>query len=331
MELSPEQNQGLSLVLGTHPSRKQRAIGVAVVVCVILYYFFGSAPNDFPVGKIVRVESGVSASGVSLLLGEEKVVRAPSVLRAILFFTGQESSVVAGDYVLSGKEGVFKIAYRLTTGEFDLTPIRVTIPEGTTTFNIPKFFEKNFYNFDSAKFLKLTEGKEGYLFPDTYLIFPNATAGEIAQTMGDNFNKKIKEREKDIAASGKNLHDIIIMASIIEHEAGKTEDRRIVSGILWKRLYINMPLQVDAPFAYVSDKSTYELTAKDLQMDSPYNTYKHTDLPPGAINNPGMDAILAAIYPEKSPYLYYLSDRKGNIYYASTFDEHKKNKTLYIK
>ncbi len=311
-------------------SKKQWIIGSILAAIAILYYFFASAPGNFPVGKTIRVPSGISTKAVSEMLGNENIVRSPFVLRTILFLSGQESNVVAGDYILLSREGAFTIAYRLSAGEFDLTPIRVTVPEGTASFNISKLFGKDFYNFNSEEFLKLIEGKEGYLFPDTYLIFPNATTEEIVRMMESTFTRKMKEIGNEITVSGKSIHDIIVMASIIEHEAKKTNDRRIVSGILWKRLSINMALQVDAPFAYISDKSTYELTKDDLKQDSPYNTYNRTGLPPGAINNPGMDAILAAIYPTKSPYLYYLSDRAGNIYYAATFGEHKKNKEKYI-
>ena len=120
------------------------------------------------------------------------------------------------------------------------------------------------------------------------------------------------------------------MASILEKEARKREDREIISGILWKRIEIGMALQVDAPFVYYNGKGTYNLTTKDLKTDSPYNTYTRKGLPVGPIGNPGIDSILAAIYPKSSPYLFYLSDRDGNIYYSANFEKHKKNKILYI-
>ena len=122
----------------------------------------------------------------------------------------------------------------------------------------------------------------------------------------------------------------LLVEFIIEREAKKPEDKNLVSGILWKRFYIKMPLQVDAPFAYISNKNTYELTEDDLRQDSPYNTYRYLGLPPGPISNPGIESILAAISPKQSQYLYYLSDRSGNMHYAVTFEEHKRNKTLYI-
>lgn len=121
------------------------------------------------------------------------------------------------------------------------------------------------------------------------------------------------------------------MASLLEEEARTTETRKMVSGILWKRLSAGMPLQVDAVFPYIIGKNTFEITLKDLEFDSPYNTYKYKGLPPGPISNPGKDSILAAIYPTKSDYWFYLSDKNGLMHYAITFDEHKINKAKYLK
>jgi len=120
------------------------------------------------------------------------------------------------------------------------------------------------------------------------------------------------------------------MASIIEAEARTTESRRIISGILWKRISLGMPLQVDSTFVYINGKNTYELTSDDLKIDSPYNTYVYKGLPPTPIGNPGLDAILAALYPKTSKYLYFLSSKSGDMYYATTFEQHKRNKELYL-
>jgi UPF0755 protein len=121
------------------------------------------------------------------------------------------------------------------------------------------------------------------------------------------------------------------MASILEAEARTTETRKIISGILWKRMEIGMPLQVDAPFQYIIGKNTFQLTTNDLKFDSPYNTYKYKGLPPGPIGNPGLDAISATVNPIKTNYLYYLSDVRGNMHYAKTFAEHVINKEKYLK
>jgi UPF0755 protein len=149
--------------------------------------------------------------------------------------------------------------------------------------------------------------------------------------MRENFARQTQDYQEDILKSKKSLNDIVIMASIIEEEAnGSLESKRIVSGILWKRLSLKMPLQVDAPFTYYNGKNSYTLTKEDLAQDSPYNTYINKGLPPTAIANPGIDSIRAAIAPTQTDYLYFLSDKKGNMYYAKTFAEHKQNKELYL-
>jgi UPF0755 protein len=120
------------------------------------------------------------------------------------------------------------------------------------------------------------------------------------------------------------------MASLVEEEARTLETRRTIAGILWKRLKLGMPLQVDAVFPYIIGKNTYELSIGDLALDSPYNTYKYAGLPPAPITNPGLDAMLAAVTPTDSPYLYYLSDRNGKMHYARTHDGHLANKAAYL-
>ncbi|MBI3075161.1 MAG: endolytic transglycosylase MltG, partial [Parcubacteria group bacterium] len=151
------------------------------------------------------------------------------------------------------------------------------------------------------------------------------------RAMRENFFKKIKPLETAIGDSGKNLHEILTMASLLEEEARAADTRRLIAGILWRRLKIGMPLQVDATFMYINGKNTFELTLEDLADDSsPYNTYTHKGLPPGPITNPGLDSIVAALYPKENPYLFYLADLSGTTYYSRTFDEHKEKKFRYL-
>ena len=143
--------------------------------------------------------------------------------------------------------------------------------------------------------------------------------------------EEVREQTKNLMAlSSKDKSDIVAMASILEKEVKSSEDRRIVSGILWKRIKIGMALQVDATLDYERNKTSAELTAEDLKEDSPYNTYTRTGLPPSPINNPGLDAIKAALEPKASLYLYFLTDSDNNVHYAKDFEEHKRNKEKYL-
>lgn len=146
-----------------------------------------------------------------------------------------------------------------------------------------------------------------------------------------NFDNKIIELKEQIENSKYSLNEIITLASIIEEEAIKEEDRKIVSGILQTRLKIGMALQVDATFAYINGKNTYALTHDDLRKDSPYNLYTNVGLPPTPISNPGIESIKAVLEPINTDYLYFLSDLNGNVYYAKNFDEHQANREKYLR
>ena len=147
--------------------------------------------------------------------------------------------------------------------------------------------------------------------------------------MNNNFNKKVEKLNLTLL-SDNELNKIVTMASLIEKEAGNNEEMPFISGILSNRLKKNMPLQVDASFIYLLGKKSSDLTKDDLKIDSPYNTYVNKGLPPGPINNPGMNAILASLNPAKTPYYFYLHDKDGIIHYAKTFEEHKINKRKYL-
>ncbi|PJE73950.1 MAG: endolytic transglycosylase MltG, partial [Candidatus Terrybacteria bacterium CG10_big_fil_rev_8_21_14_0_10_41_10] len=239
------------------------------------------------------------------------------------------------------------IAKRVVSADFRLVPVKVTIPEGFTIDEIIDILQDSFAGFNKGEFLKLAKNSiffdndirdepfdslEGFLFPDTYLFLPEAENSQIISEMRRNFNSKmapdIKER---IRERGLSVYDVITMASLVEEEAREPDTRRMVSGILWKRLSAGMALQVDAVFPYIMGKNTFEITLDDLKVDSPYNTYLYSGLPKGPISNPGLDSILAAVYPKDSDYWYYLSDKEGNMHYAKTFEEHKANKEKYLR
>jgi UPF0755 protein len=289
------------------------------------------APKDFPVGRIVTIEEGSTVHDITKLFEEKKIITSPLIFKMIIRLTEKETAVQAGDYFFEDEANAFAIAHRITHGEYGLEPVKVTIPEGSTTLDIAALFPpEEFPKFDPSEFLELTQEKEGYLFPDTYFFLPNVQAPQVIGELSDTFNVRIAELEDMIASSTRAFEDIIIMASIIEKEAWKEEDRRLISGVLWNRIDIGMPLQVDATFLYINGRNTYELTLDDLAIDSPYNTYKYKGLPKGPICNPSLSSIKAALDPEESAYLFYLADRYGNTYYSLDFEDHKRNKRIHI-
>jgi UPF0755 protein len=169
------------------------------------------------------------------------------------------------------------------------------------------------------------------LWPDTYYLEPTVTPDEVVKKLRATFATKIDPLKSTITASGHSLSEIITMASLVEEEASTDKDRRLIAGILWKRLAAGMPLQVDASLTYALGRSTHDLTVDDLKSDPPYNTYQSTGLPPAPISNPGLAAIKAVLEPTKSAYFYYLADQYGVTHYAETLAEHNENKAMYLK
>jgi len=307
---------------------------VYTILFTTLYHFFWKASYPFPDRALVSVERGESLKQISQVFEEQGVVRSAFWLKTFIIILGGEKRVVAGDYYFPEPLNVFSIARILHRGEFGLIPLKITIQEGFSSREIASLLGQNLPSFEPEDFIKEVNEKnlEGYLFPDTYFFMPNTKASGAILIMRENFSRQIDDYEEDILKSEKTLNDIMIMASIIEKESnGNIKSKRIVSGILWKRLKLKMLLQVDAPFRYYNGKHSYTLTKEDLKEDHPYNTYVNKGLPPTPISNPGIDSIRAAIAPTNTEYLFFMSDKAGNMYYAKNFDGHQANREKYLR
>ena len=320
------------LILGS-PIKKAVAFSILLLIFV-LYLSLIRLPADFPVGDIVMVEKGTILKDIAKNLESEGVIRSPFVFYSTVIILGGEKSAHSGEYYLNEKEGVFTLAYRIAHGKFGLTPIKVQVPEGLNIEEIALHLTNSISEFDMTEFLSLAENDEGYLFPDTYYFLPNVDEKEVYRTMKETFNIRLEEISKEVEIfteeNNRSVSDIITMASIIELEASDLETKRGISGVLWNRMEIGMALQVDASFVYLLGKGTSQLSLDDLEIDSPYNTYKYRGLPPGPIANPGLGSILAAVTPAEHEYFYYLADKKGVTHFSETFREHTRKKALYI-
>lgn len=306
------------------------SIGVIFVSLLFLHALAFRAPAHFPNETFLMIERGTSLKTVTEDFEKRGLVRSGFWLRLLVTARRGDGGAVAGDYFFKKPASLSRIAERLAAGEFGLEETRITIPEGLTNKETAAIFARALPKFSAREFLSLAAKKEGYLFPDTYQFLPTVSASVVIATMEANFNKKITELEPLVQIFKKQIKDVVIMASLIEKEARTTDTRRRIAGILWKRLRLGIPLQVDAVFPYIFEGTTYDLTDGDLQVDSPYNTYRYKDLPPGAIANPGLDALRATLTPIDTPYLYYLSDKEGNMHYAKTHDEHLINRARYL-
>lgn len=312
-------------------NRRSLAMLSAVLIPItLIYIIFLGPPSNFPTESIITIEKGATLSEVSEQLKEEKIVRIGILLRALVSISNGDKSVVAGDYQFSSPANVFSVARTITSGAFGLVPLHIRIPEGASVEEMSILYGNRLKRFDADAFIKQAKPVEGYLFPDTYFFLSNADEQIVVRAMLSNFELRVAEIQEEIDAFGRPLSDIVIMASIIEKEASIFEDRRKISGLLWRRISIGMPLQVDAAFLYFLGRTTFDLTLKDLQTDSPYNTYKYKGLPPGPITNPGLSAIKAAVTPIDTGTIFYLADNNGVTHFSKTYEEHLSKKRLYL-
>lgn len=225
--------------------------------------------------------------------------------------------------ILSILAGSLLIAYAFARPE---TPkVTVTIPEGATVGDINKILHEK-----GVLTENLPESLEGYLFPDTYEFFVPSTSETVRAKFEENFNRKVEALLLE-GLSNEDLKEILIKASLIEKEVPNSFDRKIVSGIMAKRLKNNIPLQMDASLCYEKTAPCLPITREDKASDSPFNTYQNLGLPPQPIANPGVDAVAAALDPALSPYWFYLSDpQTKKTIFSETLDEHNSNIVKYL-
>ncbi len=313
-------------------TRYRTEIGILAGILFLFggYLYACTAPSDFVPGTIVRVATGALIPQVAQDLADARVISHPVFLRVLLRLSGASNKVQSGVYKFDTPQNIFTIAYRLVTGESGIPNVRITFVEGTTIREMTEKVTRAFPDITEEEFRVAAKGYEGYLFPDTYIFTPATNATSIVATLRANFDTKITPLQSDIILSKRSLSDIVILASLVEKEARTSMSRRMVAGILWNRLALGMPLQVDAVFGYIFDRDTYSPSFADLKVDSPYNTYTHTGLPPGPIDNPGFDSLDAAVYPTKTSYLYYLTGKDNLMHYATTYAGHQANQKKYL-
>lgn len=288
--------------------RSRPRFSLLVLAGVIFFAFLWSltAPNRFPIGSIFTVPEGKGLQEIAFLLEEGRLVRSPLLFRAFVILLGGERTMQAGQYYFAEPLTAPFLAWRISKGDHRIASAKITVPEGFDAEEISNLFDEHFPFFDHAYFM--ANAPEGYLFPDTYFVPVTATASSTIKLMRDNFNRKIAPLLPAIASSTRTLKDIVIMASLLEGEVKTKEEREIASGILWKRLKLGMPLQVD----------------------SEMGTYESPGLPEKPINNPGLVSLKAAIHPTTTPYLYFLTDKDGKAHYAKDFAAHQANISKYL-
>jgi len=280
--------------------------------------------------KVVNIPSGTNAKEIVYVLEKNEIIRKNNyILRTLIKLLKLEDQLKYGEYKLNSSMNMLQILDKLVKGE--VIVYKITIPEGYTYTQIAELLDKKEIA-EKETFLKLAKESEksweGYLFPDTYEVPKKYGAENIAKVMLSNFNQvaienKFTDKAEEI---GFSLNEIIILASIIEKEAKFSEEKNKVSSVFHNRLKKGMKLQSCATIQYILEEPKERLDENDLKIDSPYNTYLYKGFPPGAICNPGLDSIIAALEPAEEDYLYFVLGENGGHIFSKTYQEHLRNK-----
>ena len=347
-------------------NKTQTTALTSAVVCVLALAFAVWFPTRLDQGQItVRISKGSSLSRISSELRDNGVIRNRYLFMVYAAALGVDKNLKAGNYVFKDKTSLTEVLTKLSKG--------LSLPEDITTF-IPEGY--NIWEIDERLtelgFIKRSEcakiyiSDEGQLFPDTYKInADNAIFAEeigavasigrgvidslkkeaVIRTIGskmiENHDKQTEELLKNLTPDKKK--EITIIASMLEKEVRSEKDMAIVAGIIYKRLKMGMPLQIDATVSYGACLRNFKATenkincdvsqiavGKEIRIDSEYNTYTRKGLPVGPISNPGIKSIKAVLNPQESPYTFYLSNQAGQIIYSRTGWEHTANRAKYI-
>lgn len=296
------------------------------------------------------VAEGESFASVAARLEDADVIPSAFWFRVAARFAGLADDVRAGTTLVTPGDRSSDILGALVYPS-GVAEVSVTIPEGYTLVQIGDAVRARLPHITEEEWLRVTGSNspfvsdafvlaaqkpvdvdlEGYLFPDTYRFFYDATAEDVVGRMLRTMESRVKSLGSAAGdAEGMTTHELITLSSIIEREVRNPEEMREVSDIFLKRLDIGMALQSDATVNYVTGGDDPSISLSDRDTDSLYNTYKYPGLPPGPISNPGMNALRAVWNPAENDYYYFLTDAEGNVYYAATHNEHVVNKALYL-
>lgn len=319
------------------------------IASLILYFWSGiylPKSKNFSETKIIQIKKGDTLEEIAQKLEKEGLIKKARFFTLYNFISCNTPRLQAGHYLFSPSMTIPEIVGKMVGGE--VIKDKITIIEGWSTKDIANYFEtknicqkedflrtisKDFSSeFDFLKDKPKNQNLEGYLFPDTYEIIYGEEPETIIKRILKNFDKKITQKmREEIENQRKTIFEIVTMASLLEKEVKTMEEKKLVSGILWKRLENKIPLQLCATINYITGKRTTEVSIEETKIDNPYNTYLYLGLPPGPICNPGLDSILAAIYPQESDYWYYLTAPEGKAIFSKTYQQHLLAKAKYLK
>ncbi len=297
---------------------------------------------------LITIVEGESVQDIGEKLEDEGIISSALLFRVMVALEGYEEMLKAGDYEFDQGMATVEVIERLRQGV--TAPLVVTIREGVRAEEIAdlmeregvmsreKFLQAIQESYDFVVLRSKPEGQDlnGFLFPETYFFGRAQTPEEVVEQILTTFEERFNEELRQEAANaGLSLYTVLRVASIVEREAVVAEERPIIASVFLRRLRLGVPLEADPTVQYALaddpvNVATYgywkqNLTTQDLEVDSPYNTYRNVGLPPGPIANPGLDSILAVIRPEDTNYLYFVAKPDGRHAFAETLEEHLQN------
>lgn len=336
-------------------------LGYIIFALIIIFLYFLFQDNGDVEGKISEslfsIEKGEGVKEISEKLEQQGIISNTKLFQLYAFLRNARTKFLPGEYRLSSETG-FKDLLGLLTSRPLAPEASVTIVEGLTNAEVAQVLEQNeivtqsdffaaldelsqdqelinSYEFLSDNVLNVPINEalfQGYLFPDTYRFYKETTAKEVIKKMLATFDEKLNsDMRASVKKLDKSIHEIITLASIVEKEANLDQDRRLIADVFWSRLLINWALQSDATVNYILNTSKLQPTFEDTRTPSPYNTYLHSGLPPGPINNPSLSAISATLDPIENDYCCFLVTPDGVNIFSKTIEEHNQNKAKYLK
>ncbi len=326
------------------PTIKQ-SIAIAIFLIIAGVFIFFAARELLPASEdkvAVVIPEGSSVNDISRILEKKEVIGNIWVFKFYAFSSGKTDKLLPGRYVLEKNSAYRKVISDLVKGPKKLV-YNLTIPEGFTLeqigdrlSSIGGLDQKEFnilvsdlklYNYSFLQNNK-SSNLEGYLFPETYRMDADTQVPEIINTMLTQFQKEYSQIKKRAMPVKLNVHQVTTLASLIEREAKLKDEQPLIAAVIYNRLKKNMRLEIDATIQYALGKNKKKLTLKDLEVASPYNTYKNVGLPPAPIGSPGRDALKAALNPAKVDYIYYvlINEKTGKHFFTKDYKEFLKAK-----
>jgi UPF0755 protein len=289
---------------------------------------------------LIKIKSGLSVKAIADSLETYQIIKDADDFIFTTKLFGNVAKLKAGAYWLNRKLSPYKAMKLIVEGK--VSSVNVVIPEGLTSYQIASLFSKKL-EIDSAKFIEIvnnpgfissldlnTNSLEGYLFPNTYSFYWGITEEEIINILIKEYHRNFTDSLKNIVTeNGWSVHQILTLASIIEGEAMVDSERAVISAVYHNRLKKGILLQADPTIQYIIPDGPRRLLNRDLAIDSPYNTYRYVGLPPGPVNNPGLQSIIAAIYPADVDYIYFVAKGDGSHIFSQTWNEHLRAKAKF--